>query len=110
MSAQHTPSADVAEVKKCPCNDPICRNFVVPPLFSRPEDSVTKDRADEIAARWNATSDLLALAKRYVSECGDCNGSGMPMVGDPEESFADDGSCAACADIRAIIAKAEPQS
>ena len=49
---------------------------------------------------------LLALAKRYASECGTCSGTARILVtvnaGVPEYD-----DCGACADIRAAIAKAE---
>lgn len=53
-----------------------------------------------------AAPDLLALAKLYASECGECDGTGYGMVdtGMPVDSRVD---CRACADIRKVIAKAE---
>ncbi len=49
-----------------------------------------------------AAPDLLALAKRYASECSGCDGQGNSKLSalHPEE-------CQDCADIRAVIAKAE---
>lgn len=47
-----------------------------------------------------AAPELLALAKQYASECGECDGDG----------YHDDGErapCPACADVRAVMAKAE---
>ena len=46
--------------------------------------------------------ELLALAKRYASECSGCDGQGNSKLSalHPEE-------CQDCADIRAVIAKAE---
>ena len=53
-----------------------------------------------------AAPDLLALAKRYASECRECDGEGRILVtfNDREAEYD---SCDACADIRAAIAKAE---
>ena len=46
-----------------------------------------------------AAPDLLALAKQYASECSECSGTGRFWVVNRP--------CPACADIRAVIAKAE---
>ena len=50
--------------------------------------------------------DLLALAKRYASECEKCGGTGQILVtvnaGVPEYD-----DCDACRDLRAVIEKAE---
>ena len=56
--------------------------------------------------------DLLALAKRYASECGMCGGTGLVsrhIEGRDTQAAmdADDHPCEACADIRAVIEKAE---
>ena len=53
-----------------------------------------------------AAPDLLALAKRYASECAECDGDGRILVtfNDREAEYD---PCEACADIRAAIAKAE---
>ena len=53
-----------------------------------------------------AAPDLLALAKQYASECGECNGTGE-VDGDPERDSYARVNCPDCADIRAVIAKAE---
>ena len=61
---------------------------------------------------------LLALAKRYASECSECGGTGAVQVccGSPDQSGSDDEvccgvpdtePCGACADLRAVIEKAE---
>ena len=56
-----------------------------------------------------AAPDLLALAKRYASECPKCGGTGtyqyqFPL---PDGAMAKPGeSCAVCADLRALIARA----
>ena len=53
-----------------------------------------------------AAPDLLALAKRYASECAQCDGDGRILVtfNDREAEYD---PCEACADIRAVIEKAE---
>lgn len=51
-----------------------------------------------------AAPDLLALAKQYAGECGHCDGAGVRYkraIGPDKEP------CPFCADIRAVIAKAE---
>lgn len=76
-----------------------------------------------------AAPELLALAKQYASECGECDGAGVIEIektrpgccgnarddgsccGNPiPELYAEPEQCPACADIRAVIAKAEAQS
>lgn len=54
--------------------------------------------------------DLLALAHKFASECSECGGSGefRPYVGNGE--FGDVKPCPDCADIRAVIQKAEGRS
>ncbi len=53
---------------------------------------------DKANARLIATApELLALARQYASECGECAGAGITI---------DDKPCGECADIRAIIEKA----
>jgi hypothetical protein len=52
--------------------------------------------------------DLLALAKQYASECSECGGRGMVSVPrKATEHFPEQRPCPACADIRAVIRKAE---
>ena len=50
-----------------------------------------------------AAPDLLALAKRYASECGTCEGRGFCIEPIDHEEI----DCNDCADLRAIIVKAE---
>jgi hypothetical protein len=50
--------------------------------------------------------ELLALAKRYASDCAKCDGEGHLLV-TFNEGCAEYEECPACADIRATIAKAE---
>lgn len=55
-----------------------------------------------------AAPDLLALAKQYAEECATCGGCGecdLPVDGCDDELESVD--CIDCADIRAVIAKAE---
>lgn len=53
-----------------------------------------------------AAPDLLALAKQYASECSGCDGEGRRIVtfNDREAEYD---PCEDCADIRAVIDKAE---
>jgi hypothetical protein len=53
-----------------------------------------------------AAPDLLALAKQYASECATCDGTEMVMGRGPDGE-PDGDRCPDCADIRAVIAKAE---
>lgn len=60
-------------------------------------------RADKPTAEANArliaaAPELLALAHQYASECGDCAGTRV---------CPDDEPCTACADVWAVIDKAE---
>ena len=58
-----------------------------------------------------AAPDLLALAKRYASECSECGGTGVKLVWaenvDHNDAWDHSEPCDACADIRAVIEKAE---
>ena len=49
--------------------------------------------------------DLLALARRYADECGECHGTGRALV--PRSEPPDYTDCPDCADIRSLIDKAE---
>ena len=51
-----------------------------------------------------AAPDLLALAHKYASECAECGGTGVIRA---TTSGCSDYPCYDCADIRAVIAKAE---
>lgn len=82
---------------------------------SREADSVTRELsitgyvrpADARLIR--AAPDLLALAKQYAAECARCLGIGRYEAdGDPSRVATE--SCSECADIRAVIAKAEGRS
>jgi hypothetical protein len=63
-----------------------------------------------------AAPDLLALAKQYASECAGCGGKGTRTISYGGDGYgnrcaarvdADDQPCPDCADIRAVIDKAE---
>lgn len=62
-----------------------------------------------------AAPDLLAVAKQYASECGECNGTGQVVVGVEQMAHGELGvetlpitaPCEDCAFIRDAIAKAE---
>ena len=51
--------------------------------------------------------DLLALAKRYASECPKCGGTGLRDALGPDGFVTHTVDCAACADIRLVVEKAE---
>jgi hypothetical protein len=59
-----------------------------------------------------AAPDLLALARKYASECGNCNGCGFTVGDDgisgrgPDDAEPTRYACEDCADIREVIAKA----
>lgn len=56
-----------------------------------------------------AAPDLLALAEQYLSECGECAGTGIQVgvnpAGDYDKAF--DADCVECKFIRDVIAKAK---
>ena len=54
-----------------------------------------------------AAPDLLALAKRYASECPKCGGTGLRDALGPDGFVTHTVDCAACADIRLVVEKAE---
>jgi hypothetical protein len=53
-----------------------------------------------------AAPELLALAKQYASECGECGGTRLKPTYDQGE-WAEDAPCAECAAIWAVIDEAE---
>lgn len=58
-----------------------------------------------------AAPDLLALARKLASECAECGGSAEKVRSTgpaPEDEYAE--PCAECADIWAVINKAEGKS
>ena len=63
---------------------------------------------DEANARLIASApDLLALAKRYASECAWCSGTGTIEHVPFDNGVSSTSKCIQCADIRAVIEKAE---
>lgn len=54
-----------------------------------------------------AAPDLLALAKQLASECCGCSGTGLVWQYTADHQPLAEEPCADCADIRAVIAKAE---
>lgn len=63
----------------------------------------------DVATLVEAAPDLLALARQYASECGDCNGAGTRTITTYPggiEVDNDDQPCEACANIRKVIDKA----
>jgi hypothetical protein len=54
-----------------------------------------------------AAPDLLALAEKYADECSECHGTGTQWTNPHDPQDAMEYSCPACADIRAVIDKAE---
>ena len=54
-----------------------------------------------------AAPDLLALAKRYASECARCGGTGTIDCVPFDNGISSTATCNDCADIRAVIEKAE---
>lgn len=70
---------------------------IIAEVFGR--SSVSKFHPSEANARLIASAPaLLALARQYASECGECSGSGVS-----QDTHRD---CESCADIRAVIARA----
>ena len=67
----------------------------------------TRAEAEPNARLIASAPELLALAKRYASKCGMCGGTGRRMALGPDGSETHTVACAACADIRAVIEKAE---
>jgi len=56
-----------------------------------------------------AAPELLAMVKRYASECADCDGTGlMEFIGADQDIYEKE--CTQCADIRSLLARAEGRS
>jgi len=64
--------------------------------------SCDNPRYREIQALICAAPELLALARKYASECAMCGGTNRDPWNSPNGK-----PCTDCADIRAVIAKAE---
>ncbi len=69
-------------------------------------DDETRANARLIAA----APDLLALAHQYALECSECSGSGKRLTLSASGHLAGEIDCEDCADIRAVIDKAEGRS
>jgi hypothetical protein len=72
---------------------------------------VEPDAEGEANARLIAAApDLLAKVQQYASECGECEGEGSVLVEWEDDSDRDPEwvPCAACQDIRDVIALASP--
>jgi hypothetical protein len=91
-------------VVKCSCGDAACKRYGLSVgMFPQ---GAGFDLADATLAA--AAPDLLALAKQYASECGECDGRGQINCYESDPSVIDvTEPCDACADIRAVITKAE---
>ena len=68
-------------------------------------EAQAKDVSPEHAALIGAAPELLAMVKRYASECGYCDGNGFAE--EIEGNQIVHVPCRECADTRAVIAKAE---
>jgi hypothetical protein len=117
--AQHTPGPWVAD-SFCTQDDAVVRvgtNDGTATYYHRTkticECWVREDEGDDdsphiLQAEANArliaaAPDLLALAKQYASECAECCGTGISWDWNAREQK----TCSDCADIYAVIAKAE---
>ena len=78
-------------------------SFVYAPAVDCPLLEMAKADARLIAA----APDLLALAKKYASECAWCSGTGTIEHVPFDNGVSSTSKCIQCADIRAVIAKAE---
>jgi hypothetical protein len=54
-----------------------------------------------------AAPDLLAMAQRYADECANCIGTGTRWTDTKDPQDSTEYPCPKCADIRAVIDKAE---
>lgn len=98
----------------------LCR-FVLPVELETPDDWVASlldgrrfvlQPIPSKASLFNAAPDLLAFAKQVASEYARCDGDGLislhfPGVDTIAEFDADDQPCDECAEVRALIKKAE---
>lgn len=74
---------------------------------TRRADNLPREVQDANARLIAAAPELLAMAKQYASECGECNGTGRDVTITESGEYGLDVDCEACADIRALITKAE---
>lgn len=76
-------------------------------IYSADDATVCTPRTEAIANAWliAAAPDLLALARKYASTCSGCDGFGNSKL-----SGLHPMPCEDCADIWAVIAKAEGRS
>lgn len=63
------------------------------------------------ALKFAVTEELLEVAQQYVSECGECDHTGLVSIHIPghdtvAEWDADEQACPECTPVRALIAKA----
>ncbi len=81
------------------------------PYGGRNDGDFSRPTADANARLIAAAPDLLALARKYASECGQCGGSGENIHASgpaPEDEYSR--PCEDCAGIRAVIDRAEGRS
>lgn len=100
MSAQLTPGPWA--IIKCSCGDASCSRYGLS-VGVFPQGSGFRLDDARLAA---AAPDLLALARQYAAECGECNGKGTKAVYDEGGWFLHDDPCPDCIEIRTVIAKA----
>ena len=66
-----------------------------------------KERSEADARLIAAAPDLLELALQYADECASCGGTGANWTNPTDPQEAKEVACPDCADIRAVIDKAE---
>lgn len=71
------------------------------------DDSIGELEAQANARLVAVAPDLLALAHQYADECAECSGNGVVWTSLTEAQEDVEEPCPACADIRAVINKAE---
>lgn len=67
-------------------------------------DATARERFSKLLV---AATELLELAKQLASECGGCSGTGLVWQYTADHQPLSEEPCEDCADIRAVIAKAE---
>jgi hypothetical protein len=68
---------------------------------------IADSEAKANAMLFAASPDLLALARQYAEECSECGGTATVWTNPPDPQDAKDSPCPDCADIWAVIDKAE---